>query len=78
MYPAKVDVQILVTKEGVDYIFTGTGAAQRDNDLALSYGGVVYIYDTEIVRIITPNWSRKDLYENKESNAGVAYTGSIS
>ncbi|CAC5378163.1 CSMD [Mytilus coruscus] len=73
VYPAKVDVQIRVTKEGVDYIFTGTGAAQRDNDLSLPYGGVVYIYDSEIVRIITPDRSSR---YHQESNNGVAYTGS--
>ncbi|XP_063404620.1 uncharacterized protein LOC134688082 [Mytilus trossulus] len=66
-YPLKVDVQILVTKEGVDYIFTGSGAAQRDDDNDFYFGGVIYIYNTEIVKIIVPKAS---------TYAGIAYTGS--
>ncbi|CAG2230487.1 unnamed protein product [Mytilus edulis] len=66
-YPLKVDVQILVTKEGVDYIFTGSGAAQRDDDKKFYFGGVIYIYNTEIVKIIVPEAS---------TYAGIAYTGS--
>ncbi|VDI55974.1 Hypothetical predicted protein [Mytilus galloprovincialis] len=73
VYPAKVDVQIRVTKEGVDYIFTGTGAAQRDDDIGLSYGGIVYIYDTEIVRLITPDG--RDSNDGQSSDVGIAYTG---
>ncbi|XP_071136842.1 uncharacterized protein [Mytilus edulis] len=65
-YPLKVDVQILVTKERVDYIFTGSGAAQRDDDKKFYFGGVIYIYNTEIVRIIVPEAS---------TYAGIAYTG---
>lgn len=67
-YPLKVDVQILVTKEGVDYIFTGSGAAQRDDDKNFYFGGVIYIYNTEIVRIIVPEASKY---------AGIAYTGEL-
>lgn len=76
VYPAKVDVQIRVTKEGVDYIFTGTGAAQRDDDIGLSYGGIVYIYDTEIVRLITPDG--RDSNDGQSSDVGSAYTGLVS
>ena len=68
----KVDIQIKVVKDGVDYIFTGVGTAQRDDDINIPYGGLVYIYnDVEIIiyppadgvfSAITP---------------GIAYTGTV-
>jgi hypothetical protein len=67
--PAKVDVQIKVIADGIDYIFTGTGSAQRDNDYAEEYGGVVYIYNELHVHLYFP--FGKDGY----ATGGVAFTG---
>lgn len=68
--PAKVDVQIKIVKNGVDYIFTGTGTAQRENNLPPEFGGIVYIYSSTNVKIYIPNSSL-----NGTSYGGVAYTG---
>ncbi|XP_063404609.1 uncharacterized protein LOC134688071 [Mytilus trossulus] len=66
--PVKVDIQIKVVIDGVDYIFTGIGSAQRDNDDAHDYGGVVYIYnDVEVIL---------SLPFGGADSGGVAYTGS--
>lgn len=69
VYPVKVDVQILVNENGEDYIFTATGAAQRNDDNNYFYGGLVYIYNTDIVQIIVPQTT--SIY------AGIAYTGTV-
>ncbi|XP_033740531.1 mucin-3A-like isoform X2 [Pecten maximus] len=54
-YPVKVDVQIRVIDNGDYYIFTGSGSAHRDDDSATDYGGVVYIYNTEDIRVYAPD-----------------------
>ncbi|CAC5420397.1 CSMD [Mytilus coruscus] len=67
--PAKVDIQIKVIIVGVDYIFTGIGSAQRDNDYAHDYGGVVYIYNSAEIVLSLP-------FGGYHQSGGVAYTGS--
>lgn len=67
VYPVKVDVQILVTQGEVDYVFSATGAAQRDNDADYTFGGVVYIYNRYNVKIYLPN----------ANQSGIAYSGTF-
>ena len=68
--PVKVDVQIKIVKDGEDYIFTGTGTAQRDDDVNLPYGGLVYVYDATNVILYPPAVGIKS-----QIHPGVAYTG---
>lgn len=68
--PIKVDVQVKqVTGNDTDFIFTGIGSAQRDDDYDSIYGGIVYMYDNNSVILIAPN-------RNDGSNKGVSiFTG---
>lgn len=52
--PAKVDVQVKVTYNGIDYMFPGMGSAPRDDDLAADYGGVGYLYNEFDVKVYVP------------------------
>lgn len=53
-YPAKVDVQIRVTEGSQHQIFSGIGSCQRDDDDPNAYGGIVYIYNHQEVKLYTP------------------------
>lgn len=52
--PAKVDVQVKVTYNGIEYMFPGMGSAPRDDDLATDYGGVGYLYNELEVKVYVP------------------------
>ncbi|XP_052710782.1 uncharacterized protein LOC128185149 [Crassostrea angulata] len=52
--PAKVDVQVKVTYNGIEYMFPGMGSAPRDDDLAADYGGVGYLYNELEVKVYVP------------------------
>ncbi|XP_071153379.1 uncharacterized protein [Mytilus edulis] len=69
-YPAFVDVQIKIHKNGKDYIFTGIGSAHRDDDTNNPYGGTVYIYNQIDIVLTFP------LKHNDFETGGIAYTGS--
>ncbi|VDI12289.1 Hypothetical predicted protein, partial [Mytilus galloprovincialis] len=69
-YPALVDVQIKIYKNGKDYIFTGIGSAHRDDDANNPYGGTVYIYNKINICLIFP------LKNNGYETGGLVYTGS--
>ncbi|KAJ8303603.1 hypothetical protein KUTeg_019999, partial [Tegillarca granosa] len=68
--PIKVDVQVKqVIGNDTEFIFTGIGSAQRDDDYDSIYGGIVYMYDINSVILIAPN-------RNDGSNKGVSiFTG---
>ncbi|XP_062613868.1 uncharacterized protein LOC134275615 [Saccostrea cucullata] len=67
--PAKVEVQVKIQENGYDVIFPAFGSAQRDDDSDNIYGGVVYIYNENHVKIFVP-------VRNNESNKGVLiFTG---
>lgn len=68
--PAKVDVQIKIVRNGVDYIFTGTGTAHRDNDQSPDFGGIVYLYNAFYVKLFPP----AEGY-SATKKPGLAYTG---
>ncbi|XP_033741786.1 uncharacterized protein LOC117328368 [Pecten maximus] len=55
--PVKVDVQVKVTENDIDYIFTGFGSAHRDDDTDIFYGGVLYTYNEEFARILLPSFN---------------------
>ncbi|XP_069139217.1 uncharacterized protein [Argopecten irradians] len=55
--PVKVDVQAKVTENGNDYVFSGVGSAQRDDDTDTYYGGVLYSYNEVFVRILVPSFN---------------------
>ena len=69
-YPVKVDIQVKINESGEDYIFSGIGSSQRDDDLYNSYGGVVYKYNDHVVQLSFP-------YRNNGPyvSRGLAYTG---
>ncbi|XP_076090044.1 uncharacterized protein LOC143062118 isoform X2 [Mytilus galloprovincialis] len=69
-YPAFVDVQIKIPKNGKDFIFTGVGSAHRDDDTNNPYGGTVYIYNQIDIVLTFP------LKNNDFETGGIAYTGS--
>ncbi|XP_063446780.1 uncharacterized protein LOC134726310 [Mytilus trossulus] len=55
--PLKVEVQIKVFDHsflGKDILFLATGSAQRGNDNALPFGGVLYVYNNETIKIMAP------------------------
>lgn len=52
--PAKVDVQVNVTYNGVNYMFSGMGSAPRDDDVVAVYGGVGYLYNEFDVKVYVP------------------------
>lgn len=64
-YPAKVDVQINVTKNGNQFIFSGIGTAQRDDDRDKMYGGVVYTYNDKHVKLYVPKSTDTASYTDK-------------
>lgn len=68
-YPVKVDVQIKVTTSGKEYIFTGLGSAQRDDDIDEYYGGTVYVYNENEIIVTFP------IKNNDVDKGGIAYTG---
>ncbi|XP_063420726.1 uncharacterized protein LOC134705943 [Mytilus trossulus] len=69
-YPALVDVQIKIHKNGKDFIFTGIGSAHIDDDTNNPYGGTVYIYNHIDIVLTFP------LKNNDFETGGIAYTGS--
>ena len=68
-YPVKVDVQIKVTTNNKEYIFTGIGSAHRNDDIDKYYSGTVYIYNKDEI-IVTFPIQAKDV-----DKGGIAYTG---
>lgn len=68
--PIKVDVQIKIVKNNEDYVFTGTGTAQRDNDDSPDYGGIVYVYNEVHVILYTPYVGM-----HGGTSGSIAYTG---
>lgn len=70
-YPVKVDVQIKVLDNGKEYIFSGIGSSQRDDDLPQNFGAVIYRYNNTHVQLGFP-------FENNnhhDRQVGLAYTG---
>jgi hypothetical protein len=65
-YPVKVDVQIKVTTNDKEYIFTGIGSAHRDDSID---GGTVYIYNEHETIVTFP------IQANDVDKGGIAYTG---
>ena len=55
-FPLKVEVQIKVYDPGLnkDVYFLAMGSAQKGNDNTHQYGGVVYVYNNEIIKILAP------------------------
>ncbi|VDI44332.1 Hypothetical predicted protein [Mytilus galloprovincialis] len=54
--PVRVDVQVKPqTGTDTDYVFPGIAAAQRDDSMALPYGGIVYKYNKNSVMLYAPN-----------------------
>jgi hypothetical protein len=43
-YPVKVDVQVKVQINGVDHYFTGSGSANRDDDLYYDFGECCFYF----------------------------------
>jgi hypothetical protein len=72
-YPAKVEVQVKVqTQDHGEQIFSGIGSAQRDDDIDVPYGGIVYLYNTAHVMLFVPKYTMK----GRRSDRGtLAYTG---
>lgn len=68
-YPVKVDVQIKVTTNDQEYIFTGIGSAHRDDNIDKYYGGTVYIYNEHEIIVTFP------IQTNEVDKGGIAYTG---
>ena len=69
-YPVKVDVQVKVQINGVDHYFTGSGSANRDDDLYYDFGGVVYLYNDKEIVLSTPFFNSRPGFEG-----GIAFTG---
>lgn len=67
----KVDVQIKISKNDKDYIFTGVGTAQRDDDDDVDFGGLVYVYNSQNVILYPPAIGKGTV-----RTPGLAYTGS--
>jgi hypothetical protein len=74
-YPVKVEVQVKVqTQNHGEQIFQGVGSAQRDDDIDVPYGGIVYIYNSTHVVLFVP----KDTQAHWNSDKGtLSYTGKI-
>ncbi|CAG2237953.1 unnamed protein product [Mytilus edulis] len=54
--PIRVDVQVKPqTGSDTGYFFPGIAAAQRDDSMALPYGGIVYKYNKDSVMLYAPN-----------------------
>lgn len=70
--PAKVEVQVKVQESGSEYIFPAFGSAQRDDDSDNDYGGVVFIYNENHVKIFVP------VQENTSDKGLAIYTGMAS
>jgi len=68
-YPVKVDVQIKVTTNDKEYIFTGVGSAHRDDDIDRYYGGTVYVYNEHEIIVTFP------IKANNVDKGGIVYTG---
>jgi hypothetical protein len=54
--PLKVEVQVRVYDSGLSkhLYFLAMGSAQKGNDNTHQYGGVVYVYNNEIIKILAP------------------------
>ena len=54
--PLKVEVQVRVYDSGLSkhLYFLAMGSAQKGNDNTQQYGGVVYVYNNEIIKILAP------------------------
>lgn len=72
--PVRVDVQVKPqTGTDTDYVFPGIAAAQRDDSMALPYGGIVYKYNKDSVMLFAPNKhlgkpSGHAIYTGKKTN----------
>jgi hypothetical protein len=72
-YPAKVEVQVKVqTQSHGEQIFQGVGSAQRDDDMDVPYGGIVYVYNDTHVVLFAPKESKSLNHTDKGT---LAYTG---
>lgn len=69
-YPVKVDVQVKINEGGKDYIFSGLGSSQRDDDFPDRFGGVIYKYNDQHTQLSFP-YERNHFY----GSSGLAYTG---
>lgn len=63
-------MQIRVTEGSQQHIFSGIGSCQRDDDDPNPYGGIVYIYNHEEVKLYTPIISQN-------TDGGFAFTGEM-
>ena len=70
-YPVKVDVQVKVSTGRQDYIFSGLGSSQRDDDIFTNYGGVIYKYNKQHILVTFP------FINNGAATGGLAYTGNF-
>ncbi|CAC5394542.1 unnamed protein product [Mytilus coruscus] len=70
-YPVKVDVQVKINEGGKDYIFSGLGSSQRDDDFPDRFGGVIYKYNDQHTQLSFP-YDRNHFY----GSSGLAFTGS--
>ncbi|CAG2205383.1 CSMD [Mytilus edulis] len=70
-YPVKVDVQVKINEGGLDYIFSGLGSSQRDDDLFKDYGGVIYKYNDQHIELSFP------YLENNADTGGLVYTETV-
>lgn len=70
--PVKVDVQIKIVKNGIDFIFIGVRTVQRGDDDDVEFGGLVYIYNSENVILYQPGLGKGTI-----RSPGLAYTGTI-
>ena len=54
--PLKVEVQVKVFDRFLnkDMFFLATGSAQKGNDNNLPFGGVLYLYNSETIKILAP------------------------
>lgn len=48
-------MQVKVQENGSNVIFPASGSAQRDDDFYNDYGGVVYFYNEDHVKVFVPH-----------------------
>lgn len=67
--PYKVVTEVMVESNQQKYTFKAMGSSYRDDDYWTPYGGIVYVYNETVVRVMAPN-------NRGGSNRGVIiYTG---
>ncbi|XP_069137968.1 uncharacterized protein [Argopecten irradians] len=69
--PVKVEVQVRPPpgRPDTEYVFPGIGSAQADDDLSLTYAGVVYKYNSQQIVLTVPKKS------NNNPSGTIIYTG---